>query len=257
MTPAPTRKPSPKSRTTKTTLSLLGVSFCLAGAPLIGCSSVPVPAEADGSTRVPANDVRRVEALQQRQVANRQLLTDNNLLRAQVDVLQTKLTEMTQIVREALTLPPPAVRPQPGPVLTPQSLNVPSLPTYAYATTSAGAVVRVFYPFARTDFEPNEQIAQTLRAGLREAELIEVRGYTDGTVPNPADRRIAIERAERARVWLLANGLDPSKVRTRYFTVGHFLVENATSSGRALNRRVEIDVHSQSLLGSRVAAAAR
>ena len=229
-------------------------SLVLPGALLVGCSSVPKPAEADGSTRVPANDPSRVSALQQRQLADRQLQSDNGLLRAQVDVLQSKLMEMTQIVRDALTLPP-APRSQPS--MAPQSMTVPSLSPSAYAATAAGAVIRVFYPFARTEFEPSEQVAQTLRTCARDAEVIEVRGYTDGNVPNAADRRIAIQRADRARAWLLSIGVDPSKVRTRYFTAGNFLAENETLAGRSLNRRVEIDVHSQALLESRIASTTR
>ena len=88
----------------KRAMSLAGFSLCIVGAAvqLGGCSSVPKPAEADGSLRVPAND--------------RQLLSENNLLRAQVDVLQTKLNEMTSIVREALTLPPAQCK-MPAPAL--------------------------------------------------------------------------------------------------------------------------------------------
>lgn len=104
----------------KRAMSLASFSLCMVGTviQLSGCASVPKPAEADGSSRVPANDAGRVQALQQRVSADRQLLNENNLLRAQVDVLQTKLNEMTAIVREALMLPP-APRPQPAPVPVP------------------------------------------------------------------------------------------------------------------------------------------
>jgi outer membrane protein OmpA-like peptidoglycan-associated protein len=141
--------------------------------------------------------------------------------------------------------------------MVPQSMSVPSLSSSAYVATTAGAVIRVFYPFARTEFEPSEQVAQALRTSARDAESIEVRGYTDGNVPNVADRRIAIQRADRARAWLVSIGVDPSKVHTRYFTAGNFLAENETAAGRSMNRRVEIDVHSQALLGSRIATTTR
>jgi outer membrane protein OmpA-like peptidoglycan-associated protein len=239
----------------KRAMSLAGLSLCMVGAAvqLGGCSSVPKPAEADGSSRVPANDASRVQALQQRVNADRQLLSENNLLRAQVDVLQTKLTEMTSIVRESLVLPP-APRPQPAPVASPQSMVTPDLPAYAYATNSSGVVIRVFHSFARTDFEPSEQVAQALRSSVRGAEQIEVRGHTDSNVINPVDKLIAIERAEKARTWLINNGADASKIRARYFTAGSFLVENKTQQGRSMNRRVEIDIRNQHLAGSRVAS---
>lgn len=243
----------------KRAMSLAGLSLCIVGTAvqLGGCSSVPKPAEADGSLRVPANDVMRVQALQQRVNADRQLLSDNNLLRAQVDVLQAKLNEMTTIVREALTLPP-TPRPQPAPappVASPQSMVAPAeLPAYAYTTNSSGAVIRVFHPLARTEFEPSEQVAQALRSSVRGAEQIEVRGHTDSNVVNPIDKLIAIERAEKARTWLINNGAEAAKIRTKYFTAGNFLVENRTPQGRSVNRRVEIDIRNPQLAGNRVAA---
>jgi len=239
----------------KRAMSLASFSLCMVGAAiqLGGCSSVPKPAEADGSTRVPANDTTRVQALQQRVNADRQLLSENNLLRAQVDVLQTKLNEMTSIVREALTLPPAPVPVQP-PAGSPQSMAAPDLPAYAYSTNSSGVVIRVFHPFARTEFAPSEQVAQALRASIRTAEQIEVRGHTDSNVVNPIDKLIAIERAEKARTWLINNGAEGSKIRTKYFTAGNFLVENKTPQGRSMNRRVEIDIRNQQLAGKNVAS---
>jgi outer membrane protein OmpA-like peptidoglycan-associated protein len=254
-------------------MSLATLTVCMAGAALnlAGCSSVPKRSEADGSSRVPANDPARVEALQQRVAADRALLTENNLLRAQVDVLQQKLTEMTNIVREALLLPPPAaaVRPQPAPApLSPdhgspaaqpsqQSTVVPALPTlppHAYTTNASGVVIRVFHPFARTEFAPSEEVAQALRAGIRGAERIEVRGHTDSNQVNAVDKLIAIERAEKARTWLINNGAEAAKIHALHFTAGHFLTENRTPQGRALNRRVEIDIRNPQLNGSQVAA---
>lgn len=238
----------------KRAMSVAGFSLCIAGATaqLGGCSSVPKPAEADGSARVPANDATRVQAFQQRVSADRQLLSENNLLRAQVDALQTKLNEMTSIVREALTLPP-ATRPAPAPVLvqplaaSPQLMTDPALPTHAYSRTSSGVVIRVFHPFAVTEFEPSEPVAHALRTSVRAAELIEVRGYTDSNVVNPADRRIAIERAEKARTWLINNGADGSRISTKYFTAGSFFAENKTPQGRSMNRRVEVAIRNEHL----------
>lgn len=245
----------------KRAMSLASFSLCLVGSvvQLGGCSSVPKPAEADGSSRVPANDEARVQALQQRVAADRQMLTENNLLKAQVDVLQAKLNEMTSLVREALLLPPaqrpaPIPVPVPPPAASPQSMAVPDLPSHAYATNPSGVVIRVFHPFARTEFEPNDQVAQVLRTSVRGAEKIEVSGHTDSNVVNPIDKLIAIERAEKARTWLINNGAEASKIKTRYFTAGNFFVENKTAQGRSMNRRVEIDIRNQQLAGRHVAS---
>ena len=242
---------------TQRALSVAGFSLCIATAALLmgGCSSVPTPAEADGRSRVPANDPERVQALQQRVHADRALLTENNLLRAQVDALQAKLTEMTAIVRDALMLPPAAKAPTSlVPHVVPQAMAATGLPAYAYSTHAAGVVIRVFHPFAHTAFEPSEQVAQALRASVRGADLIEVRGYTDSNVVNPHDQQIAIARAEKARHWLIDNGADPSRIRTKHSAAGHFLTDNRTPQGRSLNRRVEVDIRSQQLAGGQLAS---
>jgi outer membrane protein OmpA-like peptidoglycan-associated protein len=218
---------------------------------LAACSSTPKPHTPDGSNRVNANDPSRVQALQDRVAQDRVLLTENNLLKAQVEVLNLKLNEMVTIVREALVLPPPAPVKQvaPSAVNEPQATPIKSsgipvidLPSNAYKVTSSGVVIRVFHPFAKTDFEPSEGTAQALRETTRSARTIEVRGMTDSPVVNSIDRLIAIERAEKARNWLIQNGVDSAKIRTKYFSAGNFISDNKTEQGRALNRRVEVDV---------------
>jgi hypothetical protein len=217
------------------------------------CSSPPKPAVPDGSGRVMANDPTRVQALQDRVAQDRVLLTENNLLKAQVEVLSSKLNEMVTIVRETLLLPPPVapkasippagLTPQvlPGAAGVPQPISLSDLPKHTVAITDSGVVIRVFHPWAKTDFEPNEAVADALRERASAARSIEVRGMTDSPVVNPVDRMIAMERAEKARNWLVQNGIEASKIRTKYFTAGNFLSENKTEEGRALNRRVEID----------------
>lgn len=235
-------------------VTMASLALCMAGTALqlTGCSSVPKPAEADGSARVPANDAARVHAMQERVSADRQLLTENNLLRAQVEVLQIKLNEMTSIVREALTLPP-APRPQASPAPlppSPQSAATPELPPHTYSASPSGIVIRVFHPFAHTNFEPSKPVASALRAGVRGAEAIEVRGHTDSNVVNAADMRVAMDRAEKARTWLIRNGADASKIRTKHFPAGSFLADNRTPQGRSMNRRVEIDIRNQHVAGN-------
>jgi OmpA family len=217
---------------------------------LSACSSPPKPAVPDGSGRVMANDPSRVQALQDRVSQDRVLLTENNLLKAQVEILSFKLNEMVTIVREALLLPPPAVAkpvaPPPGVVPqtlpgTPRPISMSDLPNNTVQVTSSGVVIRVFHPWAKTDFQPTDEVAQALRANTRDARTIEVRGMTDSPTINPVDRLIAMERAEKARNWLIQNGVDSAKIRTRYFSAGNFLSDNKTEQGRALNRRVEVD----------------
>ena len=242
--------------------ALASLAICVLGA----CSSAPKPAQADGSVRVAANDPQRLEAHQARVAADRALLTENNLLRAQVAVLTVKNNELTTIVREALVLPPAAPSPTaatplalaPGQTNASSSrlvIDLPALPPQAYTTNAQGVVIRVFHPFARTEFQPSPEVAQALRAGIKGADSIEVRGHTDSAVDTPIDKLIAIERAEKARTWLINTGGDAAKIRTRHFVSGHFLNENRTAQERSVNRRVEIDINNPQLAGTRSASA--
>ena len=224
--------------------------FIAVAVVLSACSSPPKPEVPDGSSRVMANDPTRVQALQDRVSQDRVLLTENNLLKAQVEVLNSKLNEMVTIVREALLLPPPvAPKPFTPPAgAAPQTVPGSSQPTstsdltnHTVKVTSSGVVIRVFHPWAKTEFEPSDAVAQALRINTRGARTIEVRGMTDSPVVNPIDRLIAMERAEKARNWLIENGVDSTKIRTKYFSAGNFLSENKTEQGRALNRRVEVE----------------
>jgi OmpA family len=231
--------------------NVLRNGVCIGVAALIAaCTSPPKPTVPDGSYRVNANDPSRVEALQARVVQDRALLTENNLLKAQVEVLSLKLNEMVTIVREALVLPPvtpvkpippsTAITPQPGSV-TAKPVAIGGLPDHTLKVTASGVVIRVFHPWAKTDFEPSDAVAQALRDSTRSARTIEVRGMTDSPTANPVDRIIATERADKARNWLIQNGVESTKIRTKYFSAGNFIAENKTAQGRALNRRVEID----------------
>jgi outer membrane protein OmpA-like peptidoglycan-associated protein len=198
-----------------------------------------------------------VQALQDRVAQDRALLSENNLLKAQVTVLTQKLNDMTNIVREALVLPPPPPVPIPAPALVPRQApqsqsqqppkSVPEklsfdLPKEAYSVNQNGVVIRVFHEFARTDFEPSPEVAQALRAAVRDADSVLVRGRTDSATPDAINRLIAIERAVKARAWLVANGVPATKITTRFSSSGLFLADNSTPDGKALNRRVEIDI---------------
>jgi len=197
----------------------------------------------------------RVQALQDRVAQDRALLSENNLLKAQLTVLTQKLNDMTNIVREVLVLPPPPPPPSPAltPRQTPQSQSQQpteavsekvsfNLPKEAYSVNKNGVVIRVFHEFARTDFAPSPEVAQALRMAIRDADSVFVRGRTDSATPDPINRLIAIERAVKARDWLMANGVPATKITTRFSSSGLFLGDNLTQEGKALNRRVEIDI---------------
>ena len=66
---------------------------------------------------------------------------------------------------------------------------------------------------------------------------------TDGTADSSAESRIAQARANAVRDYLVASGVDPTRIRTTHQPSGDHLADNRNPQGRSLNRRVEIEVY--------------
>lgn len=106
----------------------------------------------------------------------------------------------------------------------------------------AATIYRVRFGFAQADFTLSEEAKATLLPAARAARLINVRGRTDSAVADEANERIARARAEAARAFLIANGVEASRIRTYAQAAGGFVAPNNTEEGRAKNRRVEIEL---------------
>jgi OmpA family len=235
------------------------LSMAIAVLLLASCASTPKPAVPNGSTRSPVNDPVRLAAFQQNVALDRATQTENSQLRAHVDVLRLQIDELRAIVREALLLPPPvpqaktpvsastapiAVKPEDqakAPLKSDNETLSADLPKRIVDAYSSGVVIRVFHPYSQSHFTPTEQVAQLLKRYAVNADEIEIRAMTDSNVVTPGDRSVATARAAKALAWLVTNGANPNRIRSESYSAGHFLVDNRTDAGRALNRRVEIE----------------
>ena len=77
----------------------------------------------------------------------------------------------------------------------------------------------------------------------RQSPLVVLRGRTDGTTDSPIESRIARERAAAVRDYLAAAGVDPTRIRATYQPAGDHAADNTAATGRAANRRVEVEVY--------------
>lgn len=103
------------------------------------------------------------------------------------------------------------------------------------------AVVRVTYASGSTDFKPAQAIEKVLIDGGMAAQQVNLRGRTDATVPDAANARIALGRALAARKFLVAHGVEDSKICFEGAAAGDTVALSTTAKGRALNRRVDIE----------------
>jgi outer membrane protein OmpA-like peptidoglycan-associated protein len=186
------------------------------------CSSPPKPPAVDESTRRPANTAMAVEL----QVCK------NDLANTRILAVESgRLADSTAATLERL-----ATR-QPSAIAMAASKAAPA------EAPSANSIFTVQFDFASAHAIVPPDRATTLIADARTAPLVVLRGRTDGTADTPAESRIARERAATVRDYLISAGVDPSRMRATYQPVGDRIADNADPSGRALNRRVEIEVY--------------
>lgn len=107
----------------------------------------------------------------------------------------------------------------------------------------ANSVFSLRFGFGSTLVNVPADMASTLIENARTAPLVLLRGRTDGAIESAAESRIARERATAVRDYLVKAGVDPARIRSTYQPAGDHVADNSGPSGRALNRRVEIEVY--------------
>lgn len=196
-----------------------GFSFVPWLLALVACTTPPGPPAVDESRRRPVNAQADVELqVCMNDLHNTQLLQKQAQRRAQTAAATLASIAAHQQVIAALqsTVGPPDL---------------------------ANRVFSVHFGFGDASVAVPDDIAAALVASARSAPLIVLRGRTDGSRDSPADSRIAQARAAAVRDYLVAAGVDPARIRATYQPAGDHMVDNTSSAGRQLNRRVEIELY--------------
>jgi outer membrane protein OmpA-like peptidoglycan-associated protein len=74
------------------------------------------------------------------------------------------------------------------------------------------------------------------------AEVI-LKGYTDSFGEPSYNKIVSENRADAVKVYLIGNGVEPSKLKAIGYGAQKFLASNKTKEGRLFNRRVEIELN--------------
>lgn len=91
-----------------------------------------------------------------------------------------------------------------------------------------------------TSYAKLDKIAGFLK---RHPEIsIEIIGHTDNLGPEPVNQRVSAERAGIVMDYLAAQGIDPSRMRSRGMGSRDPIESNETQLGRQANRRIEFFV---------------
>ena len=112
----------------------------------------------------------------------------------------------------------------------------------------------ISFDTGRADIKPNlRPILDQFASGLANQPNTEIRivGHTDNVGSNAINDPLSVQRAQAARDYLTARGVDPRRV----FTAGQGehdpIADNNTAAGRASNRRVEIFLAERSNVAGR------
>lgn len=189
------------------------------------CASPPKPPTVDESKKRPANSAAEIELQSCKSDLHNARITIAEQ-RREADALDGALDRLTRDAQELMRhAKADQERPKP-----------PDPP-------SANAVYTVRFAFnsARPCLMPD--IGAALLDEARQAPLIVLRGRTDGVQDTLGENRIARERAAALRDYLVAAGIDPTRIRATHQPTGDAAADNSTTEGRALNRRVEVEVY--------------
>ena len=182
---------------------------------LVACSSPPKPPTVDESQKRPANAQMAVEL----QVCKNDLQNTR--------ILATESSRLAETT--AATLAHMAARQQ--------------LLASIQEKAAANSLRIVHFAFNSTQVSIPTAEASALVEEAKVAPLVLLRGRTDGTADTSAESRIAQARADAVRDYLVAYGVDPTRIRTTPQPSGDHLADNRNPQGRSLNRRVEIEVY--------------
>lgn len=135
--------------------------------------------------------------------------------------------------RRAAAPPPPPPPPAPAPEPEPDPC--------------AGTIVLrgVQFDFDKAEIRPDAAvILEEAASQLSQCQegSITVKGHTDSTGPERYNQGLSERRAQAVSSYLVDQGVSQSRLRSRGMGESQPVATNATRDGRALNRRVELDL---------------
>lgn len=192
---------------------------------LAGCSSPPKPPTVDESKRRPANQAQSVELQVCRsELQNSRLgLAEAHQATSAQQAYAQRLAAAWDSVRQAAELSTPAPAEQ--------------------VQLQANGLFVVHFPYGGTTLTGPPASFDAIVEAARHAPLVMLRGRTDAASDAPVETRIARERAMAVRNLLIGSGIPPDRIRATWQPSGDPLADNSAASGRAANRRVEIEIY--------------
>lgn len=201
-------------------MRILSLTVLAAATALAGCASAPKPPMANEASRQPANDPAHIEALRLRAEMER--------ARVGLQIAAQQAKSMQMLTEAQAMARPVAFRHGSG---------------VSSASNGVNTVYTVRFSSGSTKLALAPATQQSLVKAASQGAQIVLRGRTDSERDDAANARVARLRAEAARVLLVQGGVPVSRIRATWQGAGDTVASNDTAEGRALNRRVEIEVY--------------
>ena len=80
------------------------------------------------------------------------------------------------------------------------------------------------------------------RMQAMDIEVVVAVGHTDSTGPSSYNQRLSVRRAEAVKAYMVSKGVDADRIFTEGKGEDSPVADNSSRSGRAKNRRVEVEV---------------
>jgi outer membrane protein OmpA-like peptidoglycan-associated protein len=112
-----------------------------------------------------------------------------------------------------------------------------------HAEDQRNIVYSILFAYGDTRVVLSQDEAARLVEEAQSSALIVLRGRTDGSAESPAESRVARERSEAVRAYLVQAGVAPARIRVTWQPTGDNAADNASEGGRRLNRRVELELY--------------
>jgi outer membrane protein OmpA-like peptidoglycan-associated protein len=198
---------------------ILLTPFMLTLALLASCSSPPTPPTVDESRKRPVNTAMAMDL----QVCKNDLQNTRLLATESSRLAQASAATLASVSAHQKALA--------------------DLQRHDRLAPQANSVYTTQFDYGSSRVDLTLESASALIDEAKAAPLVLLRGRTDGDNDTPAEARIARQRAAAVKNYLVAAGVDPSRIRSTYQPAGDHVADNANAAGRTLNRRVEIEVY--------------
>ncbi|HZV64327.1 MAG TPA: OmpA family protein [Telluria sp.] len=134
--------------------------------------------------------------------------------------------------------PPPVAAPAPAPAPAPIVAPVPTSEKVSFAADA-------FFDFDKAVLKPEgkaklDDLGSKLQ-GINLEVIIAV-GHTDSVGTDAYNQKLSVRRAEAVKVYLQSKGVEANRIYTEGKGEKQPVADNKSASGRAQNRRVEIEV---------------